>query len=66
MIVHLKFESGNWHGNDTIWRTIVDLNKILFFSKKDGFLSNEIQRKYFAIVDGIIGGEGNGPHFPNI
>jgi uncharacterized protein (DUF362 family) len=59
-----KFESGNWHGNDTIWRTIIDLNKILFFAKKDGTLSNEIQRKYFAIVDGIIGGEGDGPLFP--
>ena len=59
-----KFESGNWHGNDTIWRTIIDLNKILFYSRKDGSLDPEIQRKYFAIVDGIICGEGNGPLFP--
>lgn len=60
----LRFKSGNWHGNDTIWRTVIDLNKILFFAKKDGSLSNEIQREYLSIVDGIIGGERDGPIFP--
>ena len=24
--------SGNWHGNDTCWRMVLDLNKCLFFS----------------------------------
>lgn len=62
---NLKFESGDWHGNDTIWRTIVDLNKILLYSDKNGLLNKDIQRKYLAIVDGIIGGEKNGPHFPD-
>ena len=28
--------SGNWYGNDTIWRTVLDLNKILFYANSDG------------------------------
>ena len=58
--------SGNWYGNDTIWRTVIDLNKILFFSDKEGKLRNEIfgDRKYLVIFDGIVAGEGNGPMAP--
>jgi hypothetical protein len=56
--------SGNWHGNDTCWRMVLDLNKCLFLF--DG--SGERRRKplrYLAVVDGIIGGEGNGPMAPD-
>lgn len=60
----LHMNSGNWWGNDTIWRTIVDLNRILFCADKTGTLHPDIQRKYLAIVDGIIAGEGDGPLFP--
>lgn len=60
----LHMDSGNWCGNDTIWRTIVDLNRILFFSDKKGILYPDIQRKNLAIVDGIIAGEGDGPLLP--
>jgi uncharacterized protein (DUF362 family) len=64
--------SGNWYGNDTIWRTVVDLNKILFFSAKikfshsDGKLRGELfdDRKYMVIFDGVVAGEGNGPMAP--
>ena len=52
---------GSWSGNDTLWRTIYDLNKILFYSDKNGKMKNKQQRKYFSIVDGIIGQEGKGP-----
>ena len=55
--------SGNWHGNDTIWRTIVDLNRILFYADKAGNICKEPHRKCFAVVDGIIGGDGNGPFY---
>jgi len=56
-----KIRSGNWHGNDTIWRTVLDLNRILLFCDKDGLMKNEPQRGYLSIVDGVIAGEGNGP-----
>lgn len=55
---------GDWCGNDTLWRVILDFNKILFFSDKAGKMKNKIQRKYLTIIDGIIGGEGSGPLRP--
>jgi uncharacterized protein (DUF362 family) len=57
----VRLTAGNWRGNDTVWRTIVDLNKILLYADKLGNLQTEPQREHFAVVDGIIGGEGDGP-----
>jgi len=56
--------SGNWHGNDTCWRMVVDLNKCLFYFDGSGAPRTKPLR-YLAIVDGIIGGEGNGPMAPD-
>ena len=53
------------HGNDTIWRATLDLNKILLYADGSGNMHQIPQRKYFALVDGIIGGEGNGPMEPD-
>jgi hypothetical protein len=55
---------GAWYGNDTIWRVAEDLNRILFFADRDGKLHETQQRRFLAIVDGIIGGEGEGPLKP--
>lgn len=55
---------GHWWGNDTLWRVGADLNRILIYSDKDGVLQSAPQRKYFSIVDGIVGGEGKGPMVP--
>lgn len=56
------YPSGGWHGNDTIWRTVDDLNRIVqFYSPATGAMQMEPQRRYFAVVDGIIAMEGNGP-----
>jgi uncharacterized protein (DUF362 family) len=56
-----KVIDGGWEGNDTLWRTILDLNLALFYARRDGTLATEPQRRYFTIVDGIVGGEGEGP-----
>ena len=56
--------SGNWHGNDTCWRMVLDLNKCLFFFDGAGRRRTKPLR-YLAVVDGIIGGEGNGPMAPD-
>lgn len=56
---------GNWFGNDTTWRMCLDLNYILRFSDNKGVLHDAPQRKYFCVVDGIVGGEGNGPMEPD-
>jgi len=56
--------SGNWHGNDTCWRMVLDLNKCLFFFDGEG-KRRPSPRKYLAVVDGIVAGEGNGPMAPD-
>jgi len=56
-----KVIDGSSQGNDTLWRTILDLNRILFFVDKDGVLRDNPVRRYLAIVDGIVAGEGEGP-----
>ncbi len=56
--------SGNWYGNDTTWRMAIDLNKILFYADTDGKIKDRQARNIFNIVDGIVGGEGNGPLDP--
>lgn len=58
------FRAGTWYGNDTLWRPILDLNTILFYGDKEGKMRAEKQRKYFSLIDGIIGGEGDGPLTP--
>jgi uncharacterized protein (DUF362 family) len=56
--------SGNWHGNDTCWRMVLDLNKCFFFFDGAGKRAGSA-RRYLAVVDGIVGGEGNGPMAPD-
>ncbi|MDP2873537.1 MAG: DUF362 domain-containing protein [Bacillota bacterium] len=51
----------NWFGNDTLWRTILDLNKILRYGSPTEGLCARPQRKYLAVVDGIEGSDGAGP-----
>jgi uncharacterized protein (DUF362 family) len=60
-----NFVKGDWWGNDTTWRSAVDLNKVIIYSNKDGVMQDEPQRKYLSIIDGLIGGEGEGPLTPD-
>jgi uncharacterized protein (DUF362 family) len=58
--------NGNWSGNDTCWRMALDLNRAFLYGNGQGLLEGKpVRRKYLAIVDGIVGGEGNGPLCPN-
>ncbi len=60
--------SGNWFGNDTTWRMCLDLNKLVLYGNSDGTLRppDATQRKtYLSFVDGIIGGQGDGPMDPD-
>jgi len=59
-----KISPGNWYFNDTIWRVLIDLNRILLYADKDGTIHPEQKRKYFSIIDGIVGGEQEGPIRP--
>jgi len=55
---------GNWYGNKTIASTILDINNIVLFSDKNGLIRSEPQRRVINLVDGIKGGEGEGPLAP--
>jgi len=56
-----RVENGAWFGNDTAWRMAIDIARICHYADKDGKLSREKQRDNLLIIDGIVGGEGNGP-----
>jgi uncharacterized protein (DUF362 family) len=56
---------GGWFGNETIPRTTIDLNHILYFySLKTGQIEDLPVRTVFHLVDGIVAGEKNGPLQP--
>lgn len=58
--------NGNWSGNDTCWRMTLDLNRALLYANPDGTWRDRFHPKaYLAIVDGIVGGQGNGPLCPD-
>ncbi len=52
---------GSWEGNDTLWRTIIDLNRALLYADRQGQLGARPARRMLSIVDGIVAGEGEGP-----
>jgi hypothetical protein len=56
-----KYLEGGWYGNDTLCRTILDLNRILLYADSRGEMQREIQRRRLFLTDGIIAGEGEGP-----
>ena len=55
---------GSWHGNDTVWRMTLDLQRILRYGREDGTLAESPQRTVLTITDAIIAGEGEGPLAP--
>ncbi len=56
---------GAWHGNDTAWRMTLDLMRIVLYSNAKGEICETPQRKFFSIIDGITGGEKDGPLAPS-
>jgi len=59
----LGFE-GSWSGNDTIWRTCLDLNRILVYGRADGSMADVPQRRVIHVVDAVVAGHGDGPLSP--
>lgn len=59
-----KYEAGGWYGNDTITRTISDLNKIVYYADRHGKMQPTPQRKEFFVVDGVVAGQREGPLMP--
>ncbi len=59
--------SGSWHGNDTLWRTVLDIHRaFLYYNPDRGAICDDLYsgRAYLAILDGIVAGEKEGPLSP--
>ena len=61
---------GGWYGNDTLWRTILDINRAFFYyfyyDRERGRVEPDPFRsiRYLAIADGIISGHRESPLSP--
>lgn len=58
---------GGWYGNDTLWRTVLDINLVLMYCDARGVFDIEKgeARKIFTIGDMILAGEREGPLTPS-
>jgi uncharacterized protein (DUF362 family) len=56
---------GSWHGNDTVWRMCLDLQRILHFGRADGSMAALPQRRVITLTDAIVCGQGEGPLSPS-
>jgi hypothetical protein len=56
---------GGWYGNDTAWRMTLDIARLLLYANSKGVMCNNRQRKHLVMVDGIVGGEKEGPLSPS-
>jgi len=44
---------------------VLDLNFIALYGTSDGNISDTTQRQLFSLCDGIVGGQGDGPLYPD-
>jgi uncharacterized protein (DUF362 family) len=58
--------AGNWYGNDTTWRMVLDLNRCLYYSDGEGLKldAGRPVRSVLSVLDGVVAGEGEGPLAP--
>ena len=59
--------SGNWHGNDTVWRMTLDMNRALLYWDRASLTlaPGGPPKRYLSVVDAIVAGAGNGPMDPD-
>jgi uncharacterized protein (DUF362 family) len=55
---------GSWHGNDTVWRMSLDLQRLLRYGRTDGTLAASPRRAIVSVTDAVIAGQGEGPLAP--
>ncbi len=67
-VLHLMGDNlgieGSWSGNDTIWRTGLDLNRIILYGEPDGSMAASPRRRVVHLADAIVAGQGDGPLSP--
>jgi uncharacterized protein (DUF362 family) len=55
---------GSWSGNDTVWRTALDLNRIILYGQADASFAEHPARLVVHIADAVVAGQGDGPLAP--
>lgn len=58
---------GGWWGNDTLWRTILDINRAFFYFNRESRKVEESidgRVRYLCVLDGVVGGEKESPLAP--
>lgn len=60
-----KILEGAWYLNDTLWKTVLDINLIVQYVNKNGKLCSNPQRKILSLGDLIVAGEKEGPLTPS-
>ena len=58
------YSEGAWWGNDTAWRTVLDLNRAVIWARDGGTWVDE-RRPWLNVVDAVVCGEGDGPLAPS-
>lgn len=58
------YRHGDWWGNDTCWRSALDMNKVLLYGTLEGVLGESQARNYFSLIDGVVAGDETGPLAP--
>ena len=65
VFIQSDYDEGSWYGNDTISKTIADINKIVYHADKDGILRVDKTRKVLIVGDLVVSGEKEGPVYPS-
>jgi uncharacterized protein (DUF362 family) len=55
---------GSWSGNDTVWRTALDLNRVLLYGLPGATVADSPARLVVHIADAVVAGQGDGPLAP--
>lgn len=65
MVTKNRYSEGSWYGNRTVCRTIADINKLVYYARRDGTLQETPARNVLIIADMIVSGEKEGPVAPS-
>src|SRR5262249_23321655 len=63
-----RLGGGSWYGNDTVWRTVLDINRAFLYhdpQKRRLDPAAPPRRRYLAILDGIVAGHRESPLAPS-
>ena len=55
---------GSWSGNDTVWRTALDLNRVILYGQPDATFAESPARLVVHVADAVVAGQGDGPLAP--